>query len=59
MLFRSPGAAASHIVKLELDYDDGVAIYEVEIIYNGMEYEMEINASTGSIIAFEGEPAHR
>ncbi|MDE7053354.1 MAG: PepSY domain-containing protein [Oscillospiraceae bacterium] len=58
-LSKVPGAAASHIVKLELDYDDGVAIYEVEIIYNGMEYEMEINASTGSIIAFEGEPAHR
>lgn len=42
-------------MKLELDYDDGVAVYEVEIIYNGMEYEMEINASTGAVIEFEAE----
>ncbi len=54
-LSKVPGAAASHIVKLELDYDDGVAVYEVEIIYNGMEYEMEINASTGAVIEFEAE----
>lgn len=54
-LAKVPGAKAEHIVKLELDQDDGRLIYEVEIIYNAMEYELEISAADGTILKFESE----
>ena len=54
-LAKVPGAEASHVRKLELDCDDGRWEYEVEILYNGMEYEGEIDAYTGEIIAWEAE----
>lgn len=47
------GASASHIYKVELDRDDGQ--YEVEILYNGWEYEFEIDARTGAILKSESE----
>lgn len=50
-----PGADASHIRKLKLDYDDGRWEYEVEIYYNGIEYEGEIDAVTGKILKWEAE----
>ena len=52
-LSKVPGAAASHIRKLELDWDDGRQIYEVEIMYQGVEYEMEIDAATGAIVDYD------
>lgn len=58
-LAKVPGATADHIKKLELDWDDGKQIYEVEIIYNGTEYEMDIDAVSGAILKFESEPVHR
>ena len=48
-LDRVPGATAANL-KLELDHDDGFLIYEGEIHYNNMEYEFEIDASTGNFI---------
>lgn len=42
--------ATSDNIRMEFDHDDGMSIYEVEIIYNGMDYDMEINADTGDII---------
>lgn len=54
-LARVPGAKAEHIVKLELDRDGGRLIYEVEIIYNAIEYELEISAADGTILKFESE----
>lgn len=41
------GASDTHIRKVELDRDDGE--YEIEIRYNGFEYEFEIDARTGTI----------
>ena len=38
MLFRS------------LDYDDGIAVYEIELRNGPIEYEFEINASNGNIL---------
>ena len=39
----------------ELDFDDGIYVYEVEF-YNGrMEYSYEINATSGEIISYESE----
>ena len=48
-----PGASASNIYKAKLDREDGE--YEIEIIYNGWEYEFEIDAYTGKIIKKETE----
>lgn len=54
-LAKVPGATASHIKKLELDQDDGKQVYEVKIIYNGVEYDLEIDAADGTILEFEAE----
>lgn len=37
-------------LKVEFDYDDGLAIYEVEFETRQAEYEYEINAVTGAIL---------
>ena len=37
-------------LKAELDWDDGVAHYDVEFYSKGVEYDYEINAKTGKII---------
>lgn len=55
-LAKVPGAAASHIYQFETDYDDGRMEYEGEIRYNGMEYEFEIDAATGTILSWKAEP---
>ena len=47
---KAPGAA---LVKLEFDYDDGRAVYEGELRDGRMEYEFEIDASTGNFIKWE------
>lgn len=54
-LAKVPGAESAHVRKLELDYDDGRLVYEVEIFYNGMEYEGEIDAYSGEIVQWEAE----
>ncbi len=41
--------------KAKLDKDDGVVVYEIAFFYNGMEYECEINATTGEILDYECE----
>lgn len=40
-------------VKAYLDYDDGIAEYEIEFYANNTKYEYTVNASTGSIVDFE------
>ncbi len=55
-LSKVPGAAASHIVKAKQDRDDGKTIYEIEIVYSGMEYDFEIDAATGAILEFDAGP---
>lgn len=42
-------------LKAELDIDGTIAHYDVEFVSGGFEYEYEINAKTGSIIASEKE----
>jgi len=49
-LAQVPGATAKNMTKLTLDRDDGRLIYEIEIRYNGMEYDFEINAADGVIL---------
>ena len=48
-----PGATDENIVKFAQDYDDGRTVYEIEIIYNRAEYDIEIDASTGTILKME------
>lgn len=48
-------AAGATFVKVELDKDDGVLIYEVEFCVGATEYEYEIDALTGSVIHYELE----
>ena len=52
-LAKVPGATASNIRKARLDYDDGRAEYEVEIVYNAMEYDFEIDGYTGAILSWD------
>ena len=47
---KAPGAT---LVELEFDYDDGRAVYEGELREGRMEYEFEIDASTGNFIKWE------
>lgn len=51
------GLKASEVdyIKVKLDKDDGVAVYEVEFYNKNKEYSYEINAKTGKIIEWESE----
>lgn len=42
-------------VKVEFDKDDGVAVYEIEMKKDGMEYEMKIHAKNGKILEYEAD----
>lgn len=53
-LERVSGATDSDI-RMELDYDDGQYIYEGDIIYDGKEYEFEIDANTGNFLKWSEE----
>lgn len=57
-LAQVPGASAANIVKAKRDHDDGQIEYDIEIIYNNMEYEFEILGSNGTIIGFDSESIH-
>lgn len=41
------------VLKCKLDDDDGITVYDVEIINGSTKYEMEINASSGVIYQYE------
>ena len=47
--------ATERDIRIELDRDDGVYKYEGDIIYNGMEYEFEIDANSGTILEWSEE----
>ncbi len=49
-LAKVPGAKDANITKCRLDRDDGRWIYEVDIRYNGIRYEFEIDGSSGNIL---------
>lgn len=42
-------------IEAKLDFDDGVAVYEIEFYTSTHEYEYEINASTGKICSSKKE----
>lgn len=51
-LAKVPGANDSHI-RIEKDRDDGLVTYEGKVVYNGVEYEFEINAADGTVLDWE------
>ena len=53
-LARVDGASDSDI-RIKLEKDDGRLIYEGKIIYNNVEYEFEIDASTGSFLEWSAD----
>ena len=53
-LARVQGASEQNM-SIKLDYDDGWYVYEGEIMYDGMEYEFDIDANSGTILKWEQE----
>lgn len=53
-LAKVSGATESDI-RLNLDSEDGNAVYEGSILYNNTEYEFEIDAVTGTIVSWSVE----
>lgn len=53
-LAKVSGATESDI-RLYLDYEDGIAVYEGSIVFDNMEYEFEIDAATGTIVSWNAE----
>lgn len=53
-LARVEGATEQDL-RMELEHDDGYQKYEGDIILNGMEYEFEIDASTGKFLEWSEE----
>lgn len=45
--------ASGTVVKAELDTEDGVQIYEIEIRNGQKEYDFDIDAITGAILSYE------
>lgn len=54
-LAQVPGASERDIFEFETDHDDGRIEYEGKIIYDGMEYEFEIDAYSGAFRSWEAE----
>lgn len=55
------GLVGSDVIymKEKLDYEDGIAVYDVEFYLDNMEYEYEINAATGAVYSKSVEPYKR
>ena len=49
------GVSGASFTKVELDTDDGVRVYEVEFKVGNVEYEYDIDASSGAIISSSSE----
>src|SRR5690625_4816909 len=46
------------ITEVEFDREHNREIYEVELVYEGMEYEFKIDANTGEVIKLKEKPIH-
>lgn len=54
---KDAGLAASEVTftREKLDREDGVLVYDIEFYTSSMEYEYEINASTGAVVSRDSE----
>lgn len=55
--FTHAGVTPSEVtsIKIEMDWEKGMMIYEVEFKSNGFEYDYDIDAKSGEILKFEKE----
>lgn len=49
------GVSGANFTKVELDTDDGVRVYEIEFKVGNVEYDYDIDASSGAIISSSSE----
>lgn len=49
VLNKVPGATAANIYEWKLDFDDGRWEYDGKIVYNQMEYDFTVDASSGAV----------
>ncbi|MGN1066758.1 MAG: PepSY domain-containing protein, partial [Candidatus Fimimonas sp.] len=42
-----------NVFKNKVDFDDGVMVYDIEFVYGGYEYEVQIGAISGEVLSFE------
>lgn len=52
VLEKAPGA---YVKEIKLDHDDGMTLYEGELLKGDYEYEFEVDAATGKIVKWEVE----
>ncbi|MEG1913178.1 MAG: PepSY domain-containing protein [Cloacibacillus sp.] len=52
-LSRVPGATENEIIKFHLDYENGMQVYEGEIVHNMKKYDFEIDAKSGEVVKWE------
>ncbi len=48
-------AGNARFTEAKFEYDDGVAVYQIDFISGTREYEVEINATTGAIMEYDSE----
>ena len=48
-------SSSATFTKTKLDRDDGIYVYEIEFISGEIDYDYEINATTGTVISFDTE----
>ena len=55
LVYADAGVEVSQVVdaEVDMDYEDGIMIYEIEFYVNGYEYGYKLNAITGEILASE------
>ncbi len=58
VLEQVPGAAEQDIREFRKDYDDGRLEYEGKIIYEGIEYEFEVDGYSGAVLVWDVEPVN-
>lgn len=57
IVFKDSKVNSSKVIDLEIDYDydDGIMVYDIEFIYDNVEYDYEVDATSGKIIDREVE----
>ena len=48
-------SANATFIKSYMDYDDGMAVYEIEFYTGNTKYDYDVDAATGKVISFEQE----
>lgn len=53
VLEKVKGATKEDIYSIEKEFDDGHEVYEGTLFYDGLEYEFEVDASSGQLIEWD------